>query len=470
MAYVNKRSGKNGTERFTGLYKAADGTYKSAGTFDTQERALEVAEAAERHARLQLAETSPADKATVTLATYMEMFLSAADIEANSKETYARHLTLHVIPYIGKQRVAEVSRETIHRLLTVVLKEEGASQTTILHTRTALSAMLQMAWDNGYRKDNPVRGIRLKGVPAKPIIVATKDQFLRVYNALPHQPAKVLARLGVSSGARLCELISFIPEDFDFAADMLAVRRSTVEVTAKYHPTGDRFLTREYTKNGEHRRFKVDHAVSEMVREHIALHGIGPGQVIFPVRLFASTEAAGRDRLTQEQIDALGFTDELPNGRQYKHGTLGGYVTAKCRCRGCKQWSSDYARTASAAGPDGRRGSGHPPGGTTRPSTWARTCGGGSGTRPSTTRGFRSPTRHTRCVTRTRPGSSTRVSTSPGCSTDSATATFRPPRGTSRFSTRKIRRPRTSYRRYSETLPRVGESAVRDARCSIPEG
>jgi integrase len=94
--------------------------------------------------------------------------------------------------------------------------------------------------------------------------------------------ARVLARLGVSSGARLCELISFIPKDFDFAADMLAVRRSTVEVTAKYHPTGDRFLTREYTKNGQHRRFKVDHAVSEMTWEHIALHGIGPGQVIFP--------------------------------------------------------------------------------------------------------------------------------------------------------------------------------------------
>lgn len=82
----------------------------------------------------------------------------------------------------------------------------------------------------------------------------------------------------MSSGARLCELISFIPEDFDFAADVCAVRRSTVEVTAKYHPTGDRFLTREYPKNGEHRRFKVDHAVSEMVREHIALHGIGPAR------------------------------------------------------------------------------------------------------------------------------------------------------------------------------------------------
>jgi hypothetical protein len=110
--------------------------------------------------------------------------------------------------------------------------------------------------------------------------VATKDQFLRVYDALPHQPAKVLARLGLSSGARLCELISFIPEDFDFAADMLSVRRSTVEVTAKYHPTGDRFLTREYTKNGAQPRFKIDHAVSGMAPEHIAPHGIAPGQVV----------------------------------------------------------------------------------------------------------------------------------------------------------------------------------------------
>jgi len=104
---------------------------------------------------------------------------------------------------------------TFHRLLTVVLKDEGVGQPTILYARTELSAMMQMAWDHGYRDDNPLRGIRLKGVPGKPIIVATSAQFQRVYDALPHQPAKAFARLGVASGARLCELISFTPEDFD---------------------------------------------------------------------------------------------------------------------------------------------------------------------------------------------------------------------------------------------------------------
>jgi hypothetical protein len=47
MAYVNKRSGMNGAKRFTRLCKAVDGTYESAGTFDTEERALEVAQASD---------------------------------------------------------------------------------------------------------------------------------------------------------------------------------------------------------------------------------------------------------------------------------------------------------------------------------------------------------------------------------------------------------------------------------------
>jgi len=99
-----------------------------------------------------------------------------------------------------------------------VLPGEGASQSTIVNVRTCLSAMMQMAWDHGYRADNPVKGIRLKHPPSGPIVVATVPQFQRVYAALPHQSAKVFARLGVSTGARYCELISFIPETSTSAA------------------------------------------------------------------------------------------------------------------------------------------------------------------------------------------------------------------------------------------------------------
>jgi hypothetical protein len=56
--------------------------------------------------------------------------------------TYVQLLSSHVFPFIGKRRVAEVGRETIHWLLTGALPEEGASHNTIVNVRTCLSATL----------------------------------------------------------------------------------------------------------------------------------------------------------------------------------------------------------------------------------------------------------------------------------------------------------------------------------------
>ena len=202
---------------------------------------------------------------------------------------------------------------------------------------------------------------------------------------------------------------------------MLSVNKSTVEVTAEFHPEGHRFLTRSYTKNGGHRRFKIDAVVSEMVQEHIEKDGIGPGQLIFPVRLFAKREASGKPRLSQDELDALGLTDPLPNGRRYSHGTMGAYITAKCRCRGCKQWSADYARDRKRARTgrvegNGRRGGGETLRSTSGTDMWRRIW-----TRQSKMPGCPLPTLRIRSGIRTLPGSSTRGWTWSVCGTGSVT-------------------------------------------------
>jgi hypothetical protein len=215
MPYVIERPRKRGV-RYTAMFTDENGRYKSAGTYDSEERALQVAGQHESHVRLRLAETSPADKATITVRDFGTKFLREHAVEPNTKMTYAQLLNSHIYPFIGARRVAEIGRETIHRLLTVVLPEAGASRSTVVNVRTCLSAMLQMAWDHGYRDGNPVKGIRLKHPPAGPIVVATVPQFQRVYAALPHQPAKVFARLGVSNCRpsafqKVCRLLPAIP-------------------------------------------------------------------------------------------------------------------------------------------------------------------------------------------------------------------------------------------------------------------
>jgi hypothetical protein len=157
MAYVIERESRSG-KRYVGIYRAADGKYKSAGTYDSHERAYQVAEEEERHARGFLDETSPADKAKMTIEEFCgQRFLRYHAVSPSTRQEYGYAVKNHVVPYIGHLRISEVNRETFFNLLVKVLPAEEASQVTIRATRKVLSAMCQMAFDEGYRNNNPIR-------------------------------------------------------------------------------------------------------------------------------------------------------------------------------------------------------------------------------------------------------------------------------------------------------------------------
>jgi hypothetical protein len=165
---------------------------------------------------------------------------------------------------------------------------------------------------------------------------------LKVRACLPTKPAQVFSTLLVSSGMRFCKVIGLQPADLDFEAGILEVTRSVVKVSREHHPRGKTFLVRDYTKNGQTRRLKLDGAVVELVRGYVAKHGIGETEVMFPAELVVPPRRT-KARLTEEEIAALGDCEPV-GGRVCAHGTMGGYVQAKCRCAGCRQWARDYGR------------------------------------------------------------------------------------------------------------------------------
>jgi integrase len=359
MAYTQAIQGKKGA-RHRGFYRTADGRYKSAGTYDTEERALEVAQAAEKHAaelvRGAVGQLDPVVRATRTIQEYEPIFMRHHRVEGNTKDTYADTLRLHVIPFIGGARLAEMTRMAARNYFTA-LEEAGRSPNTIRQAKVVLAAMFSMAVADGYLDANPFHDVPTPKVPRpRSIKIATTDQYLKVRACLPTKAARVFSTLLVSSGLRFCEAIALRPMDSDFEACMLEVSRSIVKVSREHHPQGKTFLVGEYTKNGDWRRIKLDRAIVELVREFVAEHGIGPSDVIFTIELIAPPRAV-KPGLTAAELEALGSTPPV-RGRSYKHGTLGGYVTAKCRCKGCRQWARDYGRermrerrAASPAGP-----------------------------------------------------------------------------------------------------------------------
>jgi hypothetical protein len=115
-----------------------------------------------------------------------------------------------------------------------------------------------------------------------------------------------------------------------------------VKVSRQHHLQGKTFLVRDYTKNGQTRRLKLDRAVVELMRDHVAEHGISEMKVIFPAELVVPPRRT-KPQLTEEQLRALGNCEPV-GGRVYAHGTMGGYTQAKCRCAGCRQWAREYGR------------------------------------------------------------------------------------------------------------------------------
>jgi hypothetical protein len=157
MAYVEHRERSKG-DRYRGFYKDTDGRYKSAGTYDTEERAVAVAEAAEKHAALiggAAGGLDPITRATRTVEEYEPIFLRHHRVEGNTKDIYTDTLRLHIVPFLGKVRLAETDR-TVARNYFTALKKAGRTPNRIRQAKVVVQAMYTMVVSEGYLDANPL--------------------------------------------------------------------------------------------------------------------------------------------------------------------------------------------------------------------------------------------------------------------------------------------------------------------------
>jgi hypothetical protein len=104
------------------------------------------------------------------------------------EQRFLRYLAVSPSIRPGIRLRGQESRRLVHRspadqrglpgdlfnLLAKVLPAEEASRVTVRATREALSAMCQMAFDEGYQSNNPVRSIRIQHAPANPYLLPAR--------------------------------------------------------------------------------------------------------------------------------------------------------------------------------------------------------------------------------------------------------------------------------------------------------
>jgi integrase len=122
-----------------------------------------------------------------------------------------------------------------------------------------------------------------------------------------------------------------------------------VEVNAKFHPTGGRFLVKDYPKDGEYRRLKLTSQIVAKLQAYARERGLSDDDLVFAM------PQRGPVLNVLPNPDRLGRTEPNAADRTYRHGTLSAYTAGRCRCEHCKNAFAQYRRQRRVAGVDDPR-------------------------------------------------------------------------------------------------------------------
>lgn len=338
MARVRTRG-----DRHTGLFTDVDGVERSAGTYDSYDRALEVAKGREEWQRAGTQRVDPVVAATITVRQFEGTFLRFAEIAPVTKRQYRSVLRMHVYPVLGDERFADVHTEGMAWIVDA-MKTKGSSASMIRLARDVLSKMMQVGIALGYRTHNPIRGYPVPRRPAtrKTIPILTPAQFDRFRSALELPGARMLANTIIGSGIRHGE--AWALNVGDLVGNRLDIYKAVAESGEEFSLSKERFDLNGQPKDGWARAVPLQPKLVASLRAYISEMGLGPTDVLFPPALVIPRSGASvpkqRPPLTEERLVQLERELGLYEGR-YRHGTKTAY-TKGCHCEWCRQCMTEY--------------------------------------------------------------------------------------------------------------------------------
>ena len=348
MGQSRKRLGADGKARYTAYYDDVTGRRRSAGSFATRRDADKAWQRAEAHTG-EGRHTDSGRSRQLFRRYVEEEWFGNHQIELTTRQNYRYVLDKHILPAFGGYKMIAVLPADIRAWLTT-LKDQGVKPATVKYCLSVLSAIFTTAFNDQITTIHPCAGIKPPTVPPAQRRIITPEQFTLIHQALPTPELRLLVETDIETGLRWGELVELRVRDLDLAHAQLVISRVVIEIAAKFHPDGQRFLIKNYPKDKQPRRLGLSSHISDLLADHVARKA--PNDL-----LFTAPPALSRHRRPDipADTDILGLTDPTPTGRTYRHGTLSGYTSGRCRCQHCRGAYATYRATRRASGADPAR-------------------------------------------------------------------------------------------------------------------
>lgn len=348
MGQSRKRVGADGKPRYTAYYDDVTGHRRSAGTFTSKREAEKAWQRAEAHTGE--GRHTDSGRSRQFLRRYVEEeWFPNHQIELTTRQNYRYVLDKHILPVFGAYKMIAILPTDIRAWLTS-LKDTGVKPATIKYCLSVLSAVFTTAFNDQITTLHPCGGIKAPTVPTTQRRIITPDQFALIHAALPTRELQLLIETDIETGLRWGELIELRVADLDLPHGQLVVSRVVIEIAAKFHPTGDRFLIKNYPKDKQPRRVGLSGHIRGLLAAHVV--GKAPCDLLFPAPVPVEKRKVGG---VAADATSLGLTDPNPAGQTYRHGTLTGYSSGGCRCDHCRGAYAGYRAQRRATGADPSR-------------------------------------------------------------------------------------------------------------------
>jgi integrase len=208
--------------RWQARYRAPDGLIRSApetfGTKRDAEQWLTVVDA-----EILRGEWSDPLAGRVPLGEYGERWIEEHRLGERTREEYDSLWRRHIVPYLGRIDLAEISTDTIRSWRATLLRD-GRSEDRTAKAYRLLRAVLNTAVDDGKIKRNPCR---IKGAGDYRAAERPTATVAQVYALADRMPGRfrALVLAAAFTGLRWGELIALRRCDVDLTGGVLHVRR-----------------------------------------------------------------------------------------------------------------------------------------------------------------------------------------------------------------------------------------------------
>lgn len=170
------------------------------------------------------------DAGNLTVGEYLNRWLvdSVQDtVRKNTYERYEQLVRIHIIPIIGKNKLAKLSPTHVRGLYREKL-EAGLSPRSVQYIHTTLHKALKQAVMDALIPRNVTEAVKSPKPVSKEIRALNRDEVRSFLEAAKTDRLYSLYVLAISTGMRQGELLGLKWQDIDFESGKLSVRRSLV--------------------------------------------------------------------------------------------------------------------------------------------------------------------------------------------------------------------------------------------------